>query len=231
MRILSLPITLALAAVLGGLPAAAATVAWGQGCMPFIGQAEAYYALPAGLLEAVALTESGQHGAPYPWALNIGGQAIAAGTYREAAGLLRRADGRPRRDVAIGCMQIHMQYHLDSFVEPEWALDPRHNVWYGARFLDQLRRQYGDWISAIAHYHGSDLAAQRSYLCQVARHLQRTGPATRANLGLSACGTAPVAARHRFVPGAGPDRAGRARLAVMAARRIGRIIVLGEDRR
>lgn len=206
--------------------AGATAVDWAAGCLPFIAPAERYYRLPPGLLEAIALTESGQEGAPYPWALNIAGQAVIAPTYQAAASLLRATDGRPRRDVAIGCMQIHMQYHLDRFVEPEWALHPRYNVWYAALYLDQLRRQYGDMISAIAHYHGSAPAAQRDYLCRIAAHLASTGPATREALGLNTCGQVAVAG-HGDSP-AGAQR--RARTALMAARRVGRIIVLGADR-
>jgi hypothetical protein len=203
---------------------AGGTVDWAHGCLPFIAAAERHYGLPAGLLEAMALTESGQRGAPYPWALNIAGQPVAVRSYEEAAQRLRFNDGRPRRDVAVGCMQIHMQYHLDSFVDPEWALHPRYNVWYAALFLDRLHRRYGDWLAAIAHYHASESLAQRSYLCRVAAHLQHTGPATRQALGLGACPTSTPSA------GWARGRLAETHRRLMAARRVGRIIVLGGDR-
>lgn len=204
-------------------PARAATVTWSEGCQPFIPEAERHYRLPPGLLQAIALTESGRDGVPYPWALNVAGQPVIAPSYRIAAGYLRDASGRPRRDVAVGCMQIHMQYHLERFNDPEWALHPRYNVWYAALFLDALRRQYGDMVSAVAHYHASDPAAQREYLCRVSAHLARVAPATRQALGLVACERASIATP----PGLA---AGRAKAALMAARRVGRIIVLGRDR-
>jgi soluble lytic murein transglycosylase-like protein len=194
--------------------------------MPFIPVAEQYYHLPPGLLLAIALTESGQDGAPHPWALNIAGQAVIAPSYRAAAAMLRSVDGRPRRDIAIGCMQIHMQYHLDRFGEPEWALHPRYNVWYAALYLDQLRRQYGNILSAIAHYHGSDPVAQRDYLCRVSNHLSRTAPATRDALGLGSCEQVKIAAPTTIGRAAWQ---GRTRSIVMAMRRVGRIIVLGAD--
>jgi hypothetical protein len=124
-------------------------------------------------------------------------------------------------------MQIHMQYHLDRFGEPEWALHPRYNVWYAALYLDSLRRQYGNIVSAIAHYHGSDPTAQRNYLCRVSGHLASNAPATREALGLTTCGQVAIAdngaAEATFA-----QRHARSRL--MAARRVGRIIVLGADR-
>jgi soluble lytic murein transglycosylase-like protein len=212
-----------LAALIPIRQVAATVVGWEAGCLPFIPVAEQYYHLPPGLLQAIALTESGQDGAPYPWALNIAGQAVIAPSYQAAASLLRSSDGQPRRDIAIGCMQIHMQYHLDRFIEPEWALHPQYNVWYAALYLDRLRRQYGDMASAIAHYHGSDPAAQRDYLCRVSHHLSHTAPATRDALGLDDCD------RTRIIEKSSAT-ASRQRASLLAARRVGRIIVLGSDR-
>ena len=103
--------------LLAVMPARA--IDWQDGCRPFIAPAEQYYRLPPGLLSAIALVESGRGGVPYPWALNLAGQAVMAADYAEAARMLRDAKGRPRRDIAIGCMQIHMQYHLSSFNQPD----------------------------------------------------------------------------------------------------------------
>lgn len=153
-----------------------------RGCAAFLADAERQNRLPPGLLEAVALTESGQGGQPYPWALNIGGQPVMAASFQAAAALLRRADGRPRLDAAVGCMQIHMRYHLDTVETPEWVLEPRNNVWYAAGFLRQLFDQYGDWRLAVGHYNASDPVAQRIYVCQVTRSLQKVAPNTARDL-------------------------------------------------
>jgi len=196
---------LALAAlILGG----AGEVRAGEGeddCRPFIAPAERYYALPSGLLGAMAMVESGYRGMPHPWALNLAGQAVMAPDFASAARLLRAPDGRIRRDVAIGCLQIHMGWHLAPFGAPEWALLPRYNVWYAALFLHRLGEQYGSWRAAVAHYHASDPDAERRYLCRVSAQLQRAAPATRIAVGLPLCGLAALAPR--------PDDA------IMAARR------------
>jgi hypothetical protein len=213
---------LVILATLPVCPGVAAVVDWAAGCQPFLPQAERYYHLPAGLLQAIALTESGQDGEPYPWSLNIGGQAVAAPSYQAAARLLRDDQGRPRRDVAVGCMQIHMQYHLNRFVDPEWALHPRYNVWYAAEFLDRLRRRHGSMVAAVAHYHGSDPAAQAHYLCLVASHLgaqHSTALPGACPAGQPTIGT-PAPQR--------PPRTASRQAALLAARRVGRIIVLGD---
>lgn len=157
-------------------------VAGERGCSAYLAEAQAQYRLPPGLLEAIALTESGQDGRPYPWALNIGGQPVMAASFQAAAAMLRRADGRPRLDAAVGCMQIFMRYHLESVETPEWVLEPRNNVWYAAGFLRQLFDQYGDWRSAVGHYNASDPVAQRVYVCQVTRSLQKIAPDTARDL-------------------------------------------------
>jgi soluble lytic murein transglycosylase-like protein len=213
---------LLLMSLFGGWSAAVARAA---DCLTPIAAAERHFHLPEGLLAAIALTESGQGGVPQPWALNIAGQAISAPSYQAAAALLRDARGTPRRDVAIGCMQIHMSYHLDRIGEPELALDPVVNVWYGAAYLDELYRRYGNWISAIGHYHASDAEAQSSYRCGVARRLLKTAPDNGRADYFALCGAAEPYRRLAI----GRDRPHwSARL--MESRRIGKIIVLGADR-
>lgn len=161
-------------------------------CVPFLPQAERHYAIPAGLLAAIALTESGSGGQPHPWALNLAGQPRMADSYAAAAGLLRKQDGTPRQDLAVGCMQIHMRYHLASIETPEWVLRPRNNVWYAAGFLRRLYDQYGSWRLAVGHYNASDPAAQNIYICQVARSLARVAPETAAALSFSgSCAAGP----------------------------------------
>ncbi len=222
-----------LLAIVAALPQQGQATAMDQAadCRPFIAQAERHFHLPPGLLGAIALTESGQGGAPYPWALNIDGEPLIAPDFAAAAALLRRPDGHPRRDVAIGCMQIHMQFHLQSFTDPEWALQPGHNVWYAAQFLDQLYRRYGDWLSATAHYHASAPAAQRRYLCQVGAHLRATGPGTGIALGLAGCPAGDLAPRGPAYPRRAQSPEERQRSAIMAARQAGGIILLGAKSR
>lgn len=138
-------------------------------CVPHIRQAEAYLRIPQNLLLAISLVESAYQGYPHPWALNIAGQAHFATDFKAAARLLRDGQGRPRRDVDVGCMQIHMGSHLHRFSgHPELALIPKNNVWYAGTLLVELRQQSVNWSQAVARYHNwSDSTRQRTYLCSV----------------------------------------------------------------
>ncbi len=169
------------------------------------------FGLPEGLLEAVGLTESGVAGAPYPWALNVAGRPILAPSRDAALLFLRQPDGMPRRDVAIGCLQIHMRYHLGAVGTPEQALQPAFNVRYGAALLAALHRRHGAWPAAVAHYHAGDPVKGRAYTCRVARN------GALAILGLSAADCVPQ------------DRnAATIHAGLMAARQAGGIVVLTE---
>ena len=59
---------------------------------------------------------------------------------------------------ARGVMQIMPATGRGVFkVEASELWKPRSNVQLGISFLDQLRRQYGDWDLALSHYNGGSL--------------------------------------------------------------------------
>ena len=137
-------------------------------CADALRTAEARYATPPGLLEAIAKTESGRGVGPggtvraWPWAVNIGG----AGRYfetREAAILaVRQALAARAGYIDVGCMQVNLQFHPLAFRSLEEAFDPAANVDYAARFLVSLRdAAAGNWFVAVGMYHSRspDLAA------------------------------------------------------------------------
>ncbi len=140
-------------------------------CQQHIKEAEEYFSMPKGLLMAIALTESGRMQNPWPWALNINGEAFYPASRAEARALMRDEDGRSISTMAVGCMQLYMKYHAAAFGGPEMALDPEANVWYAANFLSRLKQRHGSWTRAVAWYHGSNKRAQRVYICQVWRHM------------------------------------------------------------
>lgn len=149
-------------------------------CTPYIQRAEKKYKIPRGLLLAIAMNESGKNGKPWPWALNVGGEGIYPGSYEEAVRYLRNADGKVRRDVAVGCMQIYTAYHAHKFSAVEWLLHPEYNVAYAANLLRKLYLTHGNWTEAVAYYHAStNKRAQYDYVCNVFRRLnqiRRTKP-------------------------------------------------------
>lgn len=136
-------------------------------CTPYIGQAEKVYGIPHGLLQSVALAESGKNGIPWPWAVNRSGVAYYPNTYEEALTYIKDYRGKARPDVAVGCMQLHMRYHADAFKPVDWSLHPEYNVAYAARFLVSLYKKHGTWTQAVARYHANQYGAQYVYVCRV----------------------------------------------------------------
>ncbi len=133
--------------------------------------------VPLGILYAVGLTETGRRGSLRPWALNIHGKAIYAGSPEEALRIFRSAKARGKYLIDLGCMQINHHYHGRHFASPRRMLDPAANVDYAARFLRRLYEREGSWTMAAARYHaGPDNdAAQKRYVCAVIRNLVATG--------------------------------------------------------
>ena len=128
-------------------------------CEAAIASAEATTKLPARVLNAIALRESGRldpdtgRWRPWPWTINVEGighfydtkeEAIAAVQKhpggRQPVGRCRLHAGQP--DASSECVR-----HLDD------AFDPTHNAAYAGRFLMDLFASSGDWGTAIAAYH------------------------------------------------------------------------------
>lgn len=135
------------------------------------------YGVPAGILYAVGLTETGRKGSLQPYALNIEGHAVYARSAREAVAEFRQAQAGGARLIDLGCMQINHHYHAEKFANVGQMLDPRANVDYAARFLVELKKRHQTWSMAVARYHaGPDNdPAQKRYVCRVIANLVATG--------------------------------------------------------
>ena len=137
-------------------------------CLRWIAPIERYYGIPVGLLTAMSYVESNWRGAPWPWALNINGTPYYAASAADAARMMTDPLGRIRRDVAVGCLQIHMKFHAEAFAAPHHALEPRANVAYAGRYLRMLRDRHGSWVDAVAHFGGDTRSPE--YVCRVIRY-------------------------------------------------------------
>ncbi len=168
---------LLLATALFSSEAAYANEPAGNPCEGEILRAAERYKIPAGILYAVGLTETGVKGSLQPNALNIGGKAVFANSPAEAVRLAEDADARGVKLVDLGCMQINRRYHGDQFSGLSDMLDPRRNVDYAARFLLRLHQRHEGWTMAVARYHaGPDNdPAQKRYVCRVIANLVATG--------------------------------------------------------
>jgi soluble lytic murein transglycosylase-like protein len=146
-------------------------------CEPEILRAADRYGVPAGILYAVGLTETGRKGSLHPNALNLEGKAVFPVSAEEAVATFESARRGGVKLIDLGCMQINHRYHSENFRSVEEMLDPRRNVDYAARFLAQLHARHQTWSMAVARYHaGPDNdPAQKRYVCRVIANMVATG--------------------------------------------------------
>lgn len=118
------------------------------------------------MLHAIALTESGRTNdqgliEPWPWALNIDGQAFFPGSKNEAAALLATHHDQ---SVDVGLLQINTRWHGHRVAALETLLDPATNLEVGAAILKEaLASAPGDLTAGIGRYHSNHPKRARSY--------------------------------------------------------------------
>ncbi len=136
------------------------------------------YDVPAGILFAIALAESGRTTdgriLPWPWTLNIRGRGEYFSSRTEADARLDqliREGGTPD----IGLMQVNWKYHQDKLGKPAQAFDPWLNLRAGALVLRQAYEDTGDWWQAVGRYHSRTPARAQAYRKRVLRWYRRLG--------------------------------------------------------
>ncbi|OQM77047.1 transglycosylase SLT domain-containing protein [Manganibacter manganicus] len=146
-------------------------------CEPEILRAADRYGIPAGILYAVGLTETGRKGSLQPNALNIEGKAFFPASRAEAVAKAEAALQQGKVLIDLGCMQINQHYHAAHFRGLADMLDPHRNVDYAARFLARLHARHESWSMAVARYHaGPDNdPAQKTYVCRVITNMVAVG--------------------------------------------------------
>jgi hypothetical protein len=132
-------------------------------------------AIPRHLLTAVSLAESGRWNArrrenvAWPWTVTAGGKGRFFATKAAALAAVRELRAGGVRNIDVGCMQVNLHYHGDAFTDLEHALDPAHNVAYGAQFLRALFEQTGSWTQAAGYYHSRTPKRTRAYRSKIVR--------------------------------------------------------------
>jgi len=128
-------------------------------CGPIIARAERRYGIPARLLRAISLAETGRVDPrskamlAWPWAVNAGGQGSYPASKELAIATVRRLRAQGARNIDVGCMQVNLMHHPKAFPNLRTAFDPERNVAYAAQFLKELHAKTGSWIDAVAAYH------------------------------------------------------------------------------
>jgi len=165
-----------LGAVITGVMSLGATGASPRAIPSAYERAAADAQVPASLLFAVALQESGMrlHGrlVPWPWTLNIAGQPARFATRHQACTALRSALSHSQRPVDVGLAQINAQFHRHRVRTPCELLDPYRNLTIAASILREQYRAGEPWSLAVGRYHrpaGGDQALR--YRRGVERHL------------------------------------------------------------
>lgn len=177
MRLVPLILSLALFAV--APIGAAGAVEHRQICADAAARAESRHGLPAHLLQAIALKETGRwDGAAkesfaWPWTVTSGGEGRFYPSKRAAIAEVRRLKGAGVDNIDVGCMQVNLLYHGDAFPDLEAAFDPDRNADYAASFLKDLKVRHGSWRDAVEHYHSSDDARGQQYRLAVSELQQR----------------------------------------------------------
>jgi len=128
-------------------------------CATGAAQVESELGMPAYLLKAVALTETG-YGVPgrrgiaaWPWTVHDGETGHYFATKEAAVEFVReiRTDGK--RSIDVGCMQVNLRHHPRAFTSVAAGFDPVVNIRYAAQFLRQLKESASSWEEAVARYH------------------------------------------------------------------------------
>jgi hypothetical protein len=153
-------------------------------CRAALAAAEMRYAIPAGLLQAIGIVESGRPDAatgarqPWPWTIDVEGEARFSDTKAQAVTWVRQAQARGTRSIDTGCAQVNLMHHPAAFASLEQAFDPAANADYAARFLKDLRTAAGgNWITAVGYYHSQTPELADAYRQQVQAVMSRgAGP-------------------------------------------------------
>jgi Transglycosylase SLT domain len=148
-------------------------------CAALARQAERTEGIPSGLVEAVALAESGRWFAddgttrPWPWTITAGSDSFFLSSKPEALRKVHELRSQGRSNIDVGCMQINLGYHGDAFASVADALEPAANVAYGAQFLKKLQAETQSWARATARYHSRHPQRGQAYREKVYRFWQQ----------------------------------------------------------
>lgn len=144
-------------------------------CANTIRRIEAQGRFPTGLMQAIALVESGRSDATtgakfaWPWTVHAEGRGRYFASKAAAVSAVRKLQAKGVSNIDVGCMQVNLYYHGDQFDSIEAALDPVRNAVYAARFLKRLYDAKGSWNKAVALYHSSTPKLNRPYRAKVYR--------------------------------------------------------------
>lgn len=138
---------------------AAASEAASAVCAAEVARHERAQGIPAHLLKAISIVESGRWDAErkasiaWPWTVMAEGKGRFLPSKDAAIAEVRALKARGVRNIDVGCMQVNLRHHPTAFANIEEAFDPAANVAYAARFLRALYDNTNNWPVAASYYH------------------------------------------------------------------------------
>ena len=129
--------------------------------------------LPAEILTAIAVKETGRKSRFWPWSIHWGGRGYYLESRQqaiEAARYLIKA-GYTNFDTAV--MQVNWKWHGHRFASIEAAFDPITSIRVAEQILTENFKATGSWREAIARYHSKTPSLNQPYLEGVLKHMAR----------------------------------------------------------
>ena len=145
-------------------------------CAIEVARQERLYGIPARLLHAISLAESGRYDSnvkavrAWPWTVMAEGRGRYLSSKQEAIAEVRVLQAKGVRNIDVGCMQVNLRAHPNAFETLDEAFEPATNVAYSARFLSSLYDTAGNWTLAASYYHSQTphlAAAYRERLVKI----------------------------------------------------------------
>lgn len=144
-----------------------------EDCRRITTRAERAYRIPAQLLSAISMAESGhwhegeQARVAWPWTVYAEGKGVYHPDKASARRAIKRLRARGVSNIDVGCMQINIYHHGKAFRDLDQMLDPHRNVDYAAQFLSRLHGRHRSWSQAVAHYHSATEKYNKPYRTKV----------------------------------------------------------------
>jgi hypothetical protein len=163
------------------LPAAAAPTAMevyglnSVACRNAIERTEREMRLPAGIMQAISLAESGRWDKSsrsrfaWPWTVTAHGKGRLYPSKSTAIAAVRQLRAEGVKNIDVGCLQVNLKYHPKAFDNLDNAFDPDINARYAANLFAKLRRANRSITRAVAHYHSTTRHYNRPYTKKVVK--------------------------------------------------------------
>ncbi len=172
-------------------------------CSAETGRYEQLYGIPAQLLDAISIVESGRWNesrratTAWPWTITANGEGQYLPTKAEAVAEVKRLRAAGTQNIDVGCMQVNLHYHPDAFANLDEAFDPASNIAYAARFLKGLFGATNHWPTAASYYHSQTPKLAEEYRIRLMKVWTGAGAAARAAIATT---IAPVPHQPQLLP-------------------------------